>query len=295
MPARPDSQGWLCWAAARGGTRMISRSPWCCSGTLRRFGFTPYPPPQYNSGIKPPLLLAFALFLLASSPAPAGSGTWILNPISSDWNTAANWSSNTVPGPLDIATFAVSNQTEISITDGSSVGQVVFQGGASAYQIAALSNESLTVLDGGIDNESGIVQKLTAKGGDSGQGALIQLERGPLQGALQFTSEATSISDGLSGIVWVLFNANAGTSNFINNGGLVAGVGGGQTNFVDAQASSATIINKAALVEGAGGGLTMFWNQATAGQAAITSEGATVVGAGGGITRFIDSSRRMQL
>ena len=40
----------------------------------------------------------------------ADSATWSLNPISKDWNTAANWMPPTVPnGSADTATFGVSN------------------------------------------------------------------------------------------------------------------------------------------------------------------------------------------
>src|SRR5437588_11015056 len=47
------------------------------------------------------------IFGITIGTSCAGSGTWILNPINDDWNTAANWSSDTVPGPLDEATFGV--------------------------------------------------------------------------------------------------------------------------------------------------------------------------------------------
>ena len=48
------------------------------------------------------IILTSALFL----DAFAGSATWNSNPVSNDWNTAANWTPATVPnGPEDIATF----------------------------------------------------------------------------------------------------------------------------------------------------------------------------------------------
>jgi len=46
-----------------------------------------------------------------------------MNPISSDWNTAANWTPPTVPNAShDIATFSLSNQTSVSISANIRVG-----------------------------------------------------------------------------------------------------------------------------------------------------------------------------
>ena len=44
------------------------------------------------------------LICLALRSVDAGSATWNLNPTSSDWNAALNWTPNTVPnGPADVA------------------------------------------------------------------------------------------------------------------------------------------------------------------------------------------------
>jgi hypothetical protein len=52
------------------------------------------------------------LSLTLALHAYAGSATWLSSPLSSDWNTAANWMPNTVPnGPADVASFDVSNTT----------------------------------------------------------------------------------------------------------------------------------------------------------------------------------------
>ena len=56
------------------------------------------------------LLLYGLLLLIPNATAHAGSATWNLNPTSDDWNTADNWTPNTVPNdPADIATFGLSN------------------------------------------------------------------------------------------------------------------------------------------------------------------------------------------
>jgi hypothetical protein len=65
------------------------------------------------------------LFILQT--AFADSATWKLNPTSGDWNTATNWTPETVPnGPSDTATFATSNTTEVSFSATVEVNGIVF-------------------------------------------------------------------------------------------------------------------------------------------------------------------------
>ena len=83
-------------------------------------------------------LVAFLIFTSAFIlDAHADSATWNLNPTSGDWNTAANWTPNTVPnGPDDIATFGVSNQTDITLSiTATEVNELIFNPGASAFTI----------------------------------------------------------------------------------------------------------------------------------------------------------------
>src|SRR5438874_13841076 len=80
------------------------------------------------------MILAFLLCALGA--VYADSATWNLNPISNDWNTAANWTPATVPnGPNDVATFGVSSTTDVSITASIEVNSIVFSPGASAFII----------------------------------------------------------------------------------------------------------------------------------------------------------------
>src|SRR2546425_13164045 len=88
-------------------------------------------------------LAAAGLLLLLStySTAFAGSATWKTNPGSGDWNTAANWTPATVPnGPVDIATFAFSNITNVSVSAEIEVDSIVFTSGASAFTITVSPN-----------------------------------------------------------------------------------------------------------------------------------------------------------
>jgi autotransporter-associated beta strand protein len=237
-----------------------------------------------------PTLLFFVWFFFVIQFAHAGSGTWILNPINNDFNTAANWSSNTVPGLLDTATFAVSNRTDVSLSEASSVFEIVFQTGASAYQITAPGILALGVGNGGIENESGIVQNFVAKRDDTGNGGLIACV-GLTQGPLVFTAEARGVAEAFAGEVLYDLKGSAGEAVFINEGGIVSGTTGGETDFFNsAKAETATVTNQPGTVSGASGGLTMFWMTSNAERAVITCEGASIAGATGGITSFVDDS-----
>src|SRR5947208_11951658 len=83
------------------------------------------------------LIAAGLLFLAAQRPSLAGSATWATNPTSGDWNTAANWTPQTVPNsPSDIATFGTSTLTNVSSANTNiNLDSAVFSNGASPYTI----------------------------------------------------------------------------------------------------------------------------------------------------------------
>src|ERR1041384_764734 len=84
-----------------------------------------------------PVQVALILFAAMSLQSlQGGSATWNLHPISDDWNTAANWTPNTVPnGPNDIATFEASSQTDVTISRSTEVNELIFSPGASGFTI----------------------------------------------------------------------------------------------------------------------------------------------------------------
>lgn len=112
---------------------------------------------------------------LLSSLAPrghcfAGNATWGPNPISGDWNTAANWTQNTVPnGAGDIATFGKSAVTDLSInTTSVEVSNIIFKRGADAYTITVDSSNGFLILNvtgTGVINKSGVIQTVICKEG----------------------------------------------------------------------------------------------------------------------------------
>src|SRR6266480_8151654 len=79
------------------------------------------------------------LSLGALNSAYADSATWSTNPISNDWNTAENWTPNTVPnGPDDVATFDTSSITDLTLSaETTEVAAIVFNPGASSFNITA--------------------------------------------------------------------------------------------------------------------------------------------------------------
>jgi autotransporter-associated beta strand protein len=113
--------------------------------------------------IKLPILLSVTLAIHAY----AGSATWNLNPATNDWNTATNWTPNTVPnGPTDIATFALSNTTSVSSSDDISLGGLIFSDEAPAYTITiAEINHRLALYGDGVRNDSGVEQTILVPSG----------------------------------------------------------------------------------------------------------------------------------
>src|SRR6266496_894958 len=102
-----------------------------------------------------------SLMLLLPAGACAISAQWDLDPISGDWNTAANWTPNGVPnGPADTATFALSNTTNVSISADTEINGIIFTPAATnPYTITASAGLTLTISGAGITNNSGTIQK----------------------------------------------------------------------------------------------------------------------------------------
>jgi hypothetical protein len=176
--------------------------------------------------MKSPILSCAVVLTLALGPlsfAHADSATWSTNPISSDWNTAANWMPATVPdGPADIATFSTSSRsTAIIFNVQIEVASVVFDPGDTSYTIIVGGHKNfgeLTIGDAGIVNNSGKLQKFVGRGN---------------AGEIVFTG-----------------NANAGSrTRFIMHGGRSLDAGGGLTSFNDQSSAD----HAAFIIDGAEG------------------------------------------
>src|SRR6266404_4778877 len=101
-----------------------------------------------------------SLMFLLPTFAYAVSAQWDLDLISGDWNTAANWMPMGVRnGPADIATFAPSHTTDVSISANTEVNAITFTSAATnPYTIRVSSGLTLTLSGTGITNNSGVTQ-----------------------------------------------------------------------------------------------------------------------------------------
>lgn len=182
------------------------------------------------------VLLITPLSLLLAQAASAGNATWNLNPGSSDWNDANNWTPATVPnGPDDVATFGASNTTSIGISSDTEAS-IVFGPGASAFIITVPGGLTLSLSGAGVQNDSGIPQTLSAAGGSA-------------TGTIAFTG-----------------HASAADANIISNGATAPGGAGGLVDFRNSStADSATLVATAGQPKGVPGGVISFSGEATGG------------------------------
>jgi len=234
---------------------------------------------------------------LVPALACADSAQWNLDPISGDWNRAANWTPATVPnGPADIATFALSNMTNISISANTEIDSIIFSSAATnPYTITASPTVTLTISGTGITNNSGIVEHFVANGGEAVNGEF---------GSIRFTNNATAGSSAtftnnhgtnnfFGGITLFSDTSTAGSAMFINNNGTVGGDQfQGETVFFDSStADHGTFINKGSTTSNFGnGGQTAFLDTSSAGNAMITNNGGAAINAGGCLMFFANSS-----
>src|SRR5438067_584885 len=231
------------------------------------------------------------LLLSTASSSFAGSATWLTNPATGDWNTAANWTAGGPPnGSADTATFLSSNIIGISLSGGTEVNGIVFNAGASAFTITASPDLQLLISGVGITNNSAIPQNFVSAGSIGSNNGGIQFTNSATAGNLTvFTNNAGAISAASGGSIFFNSTSTAGNATIINNGGLFSNpsAGGGETLFaLSSTAGSAKITNKGGMVSFAEGGVTFFMNTSTAGSATITNNATAANNAGGGTTSF---------
>jgi autotransporter-associated beta strand protein len=222
------------------------------------------------------ILSSLTLFLTLTGLAPslrAGSATWNLNPTSSDWNDPLNWTPNTVPdGPNDIATFGLSNQTDITVsTFGTEVNELIFSPGASAFTINVTEGKTFTISGTGIMNNSGFDQNfVVAKASE------IELTNSATAGDLTFFTllGATELF-GNGGQIFFLDTSSAGHGIFVVNAAANNVGNGAAITFLDnATAANGTFTAKAGSQSNVASGIIVFGGTATGGDGSFTIEGA---------------------
>ena len=267
----------------------------------------------------PVISAVFLAALFTSAPfqnAPAGSATWDLDPTSGDWNTSANWTPATVPnGPADIASFALSSITDISLSADINVDQIVFNPAASAFAITTGPFKTLTFI-GGITNNSGVRQNFVVQpsnqnsfesgvvftgtstagsntaftlqgatvGGVNYQGGVISFADSATAGNAAFECEGAAVQNGGGGIVVFGGSSTAGTATLVTNPALAAGLTPrGTVWFPSASADNCTITNNGATQSHLRSGLTLIEGESTAGNATLIANGGLNGGLGGEI------------
>jgi len=199
------------------------------------------------------------LIFLLPTVAYSISAQWDQDPISGDWNTAANWTPMGVPnGPTDIATFALSKNADVSISANTEVNGITFTSAATnPYTITASPGLTLTISGVGITNNSGRTQNFVTLDDASGN-----------VGTIVFSHHATAGSN-------VSISNEGGSTNFLNRSTAgsagFSNVDGGTINFFNrSTAGNATIRDEVPNVDN--GGTINFFDRSTAGNATIRDD-----------------------
>ncbi len=225
------------------------------------------------------LVLSAFLCALTNQSSQAGSATWQLDPAGNDWNAASNWMPNTVPnGPGEIATFEVSDQTDVSVNKPTEVNEIVFAPGASAFQITAQTSATLILSGVGISNNSGLEQNfVAATSPDTNVVGTIAFTNSATAGeGTLFTVESSRKELGYGAAIQFSGTSKAGTASFVIDGGTEENSPGGNVNFsAQASADHATFTIHGAAGNGfSSGGSANFRSKATAGNATFVCEGS---------------------
>jgi autotransporter-associated beta strand protein len=233
------------------------------------------------------LLTAGLGFILGFSSAVAGSATWLANPGSGDWNTAANWTPGGPPnGPGDTATFESSTVSNLWLSATTRVNGITFNGNPGiSYTI---SGSTLIIGGSGITNHSGITQHFVAN-------PEIFFVNGASAGfSTVFTIDGDSAATS-GGETAFYGSSTAGQGTFTVNGSTSSHGWGGLISFNDSSsADNATItLNGSAFQQCPPPGDNCFDNPypqgvlflyTTAGNATLIANGGIGDGEGGWIT-----------
>ena len=156
-------------------------------------------------------LLPALLLLLTIQPSQAGSATWKTSPATGDWNTATNWTPQTVPNSAsDTATFATSNRTAVSLSAPIEVNGMTYNAGASGFTTTVPGGLTLTLSGAGITNNSGITQNFVAT--EDFFGSIIFSNSATAGSSTSFTVSSNG------GGVFFNDTSTAGSGVFIANG-----------------------------------------------------------------------------
>jgi len=134
-----------------------------------------------------PVVFLFSCLIAARSFA--GSATWNLNPTSSDWNTAANWTPATIPNsPADVASFGTSTIKGLTLSSAITIASSVYEPSADGFTISSAGLTSLTFAGDGIVNSSATSQSFVVDIDETNAGGLISFTNSAIiTGSVNFT------------------------------------------------------------------------------------------------------------
>ena len=235
------------------------------------------------------------LFALLTGAGYAGSATWNVNPTSGDWNTAANWTPETVPnGALDVATFGGSTRTTISLTSDIEVNEIVFSQDANGYAITPNLNTpstDLIISGAGITNNSGQTQNFRVAASGSRNSGIVFTNSATVASDVVITLQGNMGNGSQQGYVYFMDTSNAGSATLIvtpSTGGTAPGF----TFYENSSAANCTFVD----VDNGGtaGGGVLFLDSSTAGNGSFTSAlgniGFTQFSTGGNATITVGNS-----
>jgi autotransporter-associated beta strand protein len=231
---------------------------------------------------------------LAPLAAQAQDATWLLNPATADFNTAANWSPAAVP--TGIAFFDTSNTTALSISAGTTIGGWTFNAGASNYSFTNTNPNILTFNGDGIVINGGsatITNNFDLRFSNTSTAGSATITNNNDLGFLN-TSTAGSATITNNGDLGFLNTSTAGSATITNNsGGLVfndTSTGGG-ARFINNLAGTFNMSSltsagmTAGSIEGAGS-YVLGAKTLTVGSNNLSTEVSGVIsGAGGALTK----------
>ncbi len=208
------------------------------------------------------------LFLIPlTQPASAGSATWKLDPTSGDWNTAMNWTPNTVPnGTDDIATFGVSNLTEITQSMATTLGGMQFDLGASSYNINILPRNTFSLNDAGVTNQSGVTQSISCS-----STTLDFYNQSTAGDNVIYTN--TNTETYVTSFYTFHNDATAGGATFINNSNPTL-VAGSKIEFQNNASAGSSYITNSGSTNSVFTAYTSFYDDSTAAESTIIYDGA---------------------
>ncbi|HEY1770640.1 MAG TPA: autotransporter-associated beta strand repeat-containing protein [Chthoniobacterales bacterium] len=247
-----------------------------------------------GSTLLPATLAALLLFGLQAT-AHAGSATWDHNPKNGDWNTARNWTLQTVPnGPDDVAIFESSATTEVALSAAVELNEIEFRPEAPSFIVSLSPNAPLTLSGKGITNLSTATEGLYAGGLSGGPGAITFRNRATVRGPVTMGTRSGGTSS--RGVITFSDTSNASISSsadveYINDAGGRDSLAGEIVFTGSSTAGKVFIENSGGLfARDSAKAFIIFMQSSNAGQSIIGDEGGEARHAPGGETDFMDSS-----